>query len=117
MRSLNRYLRAPLRRPRRAPADPGARIGNHTPGSLVAGAACQAREIVRRCLHPLRSLFGPRATDPEIHAIAAASSATTSAARTDGTESAATDARRRYGPRRLIVRLLSATPTFSPQTT
>jgi hypothetical protein len=62
-------------------------------------------------------LFGPRATDPEMHVIAAASSATTSAARTDGAESAAHDARRRRGPRHLIVRLLPATPTFAPRTT
>jgi hypothetical protein len=76
---------------------------------------CQA--LVRRCLDPLRSLFGPRATDPEMHVIATASSATTSAARTDGAESAAHDERRRRGPLRLIVRLLPAAPTFSPRTT
>ena len=40
--------------------------------------------LVRRCLDPLRNLFGPRATDPEIHVIATATSAMTSAAGTDG---------------------------------
>jgi hypothetical protein len=75
------------------------------------------RVLARRCLDPLRSLFGPRATDPEMHVIATASSATTSAAGTDGAESAAHDERRRRGPLRLIVRLLPAAPTFSPRTT
>ena len=73
--------------------------------------------LVRRCLDPLRNLFGPRATDPEIHVIATATSATTSAAGTDGAESAAHDERRRRGPLRLIVRLLPAAPTFAPRTT
>jgi hypothetical protein len=73
--------------------------------------------LVRRCLDPLRSLFGPRATDPEMHVIATATSATTSAAGTDGAESAAHDERRRRGPLRLIVWLLPAAPTFAPRTT
>jgi len=73
--------------------------------------------LARRCLDPIRSLFGPRATDPEMHVIVAASSATTSAARTDGAESAAHEDRRRRGPLRLIVRLLPSAPAFSPRTT
>lgn len=72
--------------------------------------------LARRCLDPLRSLFGPRATDPEMHVIVTASAATTTA-RTDGAESAAHDDRRRRGPVRLIVRLLPAAPTSSPRTT
>jgi hypothetical protein len=88
----------------------------HRPGAVVApfsGLRC----LARRGLRPLRSLFGPRATDREIHAIAASSSATTSSAHADGAESAAHDARRRVGPRRVIVRLLPAAPVFAPQTT
>lgn len=117
MRTLQYVLFLPLRRLFNPPAAPGSWIGDRALGSLVGGITRQASELVGRCLHPLRSLFGPRATDPEIHAIAAASSATTSAARNDGTESAATDARRRHGPRLLIVRLLPAEPSFSPRTT
>lgn len=75
------------------------------------------RALARRCLDPLRSLFGPRATDPEMHVIVTASAATSSAARTDGAESAAHDDRRRRGPVRLIVRLLPGAPTSSPRTT
>ena len=70
----------------RTPADPGPRIGDRSLRGLVGGIARQARALVRRCLRPLRSLFGPRATDREIHTIATASSATTKAARTDGSE-------------------------------
>jgi hypothetical protein len=118
MRTLNRFLLLPLLHHLfRAPADPGARTGDRSLRTLVGGITRQARAIVHRILRPLRRLFGPRATDPEIHVIAAASSATTSAAGTDGSESAAHDARRRRGPRRVIVRLLPAAPTFSPQTT
>jgi hypothetical protein len=73
--------------------------------------------LLLRCLGPLRRLFGPRATDPELLCIAAASSATTSAARADGSVSAANDARCRMGSARLIVRLLPSAPTFAPRTT
>lgn len=115
-RVLDHFLLLPLlNHLLRAPADPGS--GELSTRTLFGGTTRQTRALVRRCLRPLRSLFGPRATDPEIHVIAAASSATTSAAGTDGTESAAHDARRRHGPRRLIVRLLPAAPTSAPQTT
>ena len=118
MRPLDRFLLLPLLSHLfRAPADPSSRIGEQSLRDLVGGVLPQARALVRRCLDPLRKLFGPRATDPEIHVIAAASSATTKSAGTDGTESAAHDARRRHGPRRVIVRLLPAAPTFAPQTT
>jgi hypothetical protein len=118
MLTLNRFLLLPLLHHLfRSPTDPGSRSGERSLRALVGGITQQTRALVRRCLRPLRSLFGPRATDPEIHVIAAASSATTSAAGTDGSESAAHDARRRRGPRRVIVRLLPAAPTFSPQTT
>jgi hypothetical protein len=118
MRTLNRFLLLPLLHHLfRAPADPGPRLGDRSLRDLVGGITRQARALVRRCLRPLRSLFGPRATDPEIHVIATASSATTKAAGTDGSETAAHDARRRRGPGWLIVRLLPAAPTFSPQTT
>jgi hypothetical protein len=118
MPTLNRFLLLPLLQHLfRSPADPGSRNGERPLRALVGGIIHQARALVRRCLRPLRSLFGPRATDPEIHVIAAASSATTSAAKTDGSESAAHDARRRRGPRRVIVRLLPAAPSSSPQTT
>jgi hypothetical protein len=118
MLTLNRFLLLPLLHHLfRSPTDPGSRSDERSLRALVGGITQQTRALVRRCLRPLRSLFGPRATDPEIHVIAAASSATTSAAGTDGSESAAHDARRRRGPRRVIVRLLPAAPTFSPQTT
>jgi hypothetical protein len=121
MRSLDRFLLLPLlshlSRRFSAPAEPSSRIGDRSLRALVGGILPRARALVRRCLAPLRKLFGPRATDPEIHVIAAASSATTKSAGTDGTESAAHDARRRHGPRRVIVRLLPAAPTFAPQTT
>lgn len=118
MRTLIRFLLLPLLIDLfRAPADPGSRNGERSLRVLVGGITRECRAIVRRCLRPLRSLFGPRATDPEMHVIATASTATTKAAGTDGTESAAHDARRRRGPRRVIVRLLPAAPTFSPQTT
>jgi hypothetical protein len=118
MLTLNRFLLLPLLHHLfRSPTDPGSRNGERSLRALVGGITQKTRALVRRCLRPLRSLFGPRATDPEIHVIAAASSATTSAAGTDGSESAAHDARRRRGPRRVIVRLLPAAPTFSPQTT
>jgi len=115
-RILDHFLLLPLLNHLfRAPADPGS--GELPTRTLFGGITRQTRALVRRCLRPLRSLFGPRATDPEIHVIATASSATTSVATTDGTESAAHDARRRRGPHRLIVRLLPAAPTSSPQTT
>lgn len=121
MNELPRSLLLPLLhhliRPFLAPADPAPRIGEPSLRDRVGGIARQARALVRRCLRPLRSLFGPRATDREIHAIATASSATTKAAGTDGSESAAHDARRRIGPRRVIVRLFPAAPASSPQTT
>ena len=118
MPTLNRFLLLPLLQHLfRSPADPGSRTGERSLRALVGGIIHQARALVRRCLRPLRSLFGPRATDPDIHVIAAASSATTSAAKTDGSESAAHDARRRRGPRRVIVRLLPAAPASSPRTT
>jgi hypothetical protein len=118
MPTLNRFLLLPLLHHLfRPPAEPGSRTGEPSLRALVGGITRQARALVRRCLRPLRKLFGPRATEPEMHVIATASSATTSAARTDGSESAAHDARRRRGPRRVIVRLLPAAPTFSPQTT
>ena len=119
MRTIDRFLLLPLLQHLiRDPADPGTRMGERSLQELVGGATTQARALVRRCLRPLRSLFGPRATDPEIHVIATASSATTTkSAGTDGSESAAHDARRRSGPRRLIVRLLPAAPATSPQTT
>ena len=118
MRTLNRFLLLPLlHHVFRAPADPGTRTGDRSLRDLVGGIARQTRALVRRCLRPLRSLFGPRATDPDMHVIATASSATTKAAGTDGTESAAHDDRRRRGPQRLIVRLFPAAPSSSPQTT
>jgi hypothetical protein len=118
MRPLNRFLLLPLLLDLfRAPADAGSRAGDRSLTTLVGGITRECHAVVRRCLRPLRSLFGPRATDPEMHVIATASSATTKAAGTDGSESAAHDARRRRGPRRVIVRLLPAAPTSSPQTT
>jgi hypothetical protein len=118
MRKLTTFLLLPLLQHLfRTPADPGTRIGEHPVRRLVGGIIRQARALVRRCLRPLRSLFGPRATDPEIHVIATSSSATTSAASADGSESAAHDARRRHGPRSVIMRLLPAAPSSSPQTT
>ena len=86
MRTLNRFLLLPLlHHVFRAPADPGTRTGDRSLRDLVGGIARQTRALVRRCLRPLRSLFGPRATDPDMHVIATASSATTKAAGTDGT--------------------------------
>lgn len=119
MRPFDRFLLLPLLTHlfRTSPADPGSRLGARVVRDLLGGIVRQARALVRSCLAPLRKLFGPRATDPEIHAIAAATSATTKAAGTGGSESAAHDARRRHGPRRVIVRLLPAAPTFAPQTT
>jgi hypothetical protein len=119
MRPLNRFLLLPsLRRPARALAEPDPRGPDRRLPDLARGALRHARALVRRYLRPLRRLFGPRATDPEIHVIAVASSATSGAAgAAAGSEAAAHDERRRHGPRHLIVRLLSAAPTFAPQTT
>lgn len=110
MRKLSVFLLLPLLSlPLRTTKDLRNRLGDPSRASLTRGDLARViASLARRSLNAPRRLLSPRATEPEIHVIAAKAHAET----TEATAPA-----RRRPIRTLTPRVLLAAPRVRPQTT
>jgi hypothetical protein len=110
MRKLSVFLLLPLLSlPLRTTKDLRNRLGDPSRAALTRGDLARViASLARRSLNAPRRLLTPKATEPEIHVIAAKAHA-------EATQ--ATPPVRRPTRRILVPRLLPSTPRMRPQTT
>jgi hypothetical protein len=109
MRKLSNFLLLPLLSlPLRLQADNGTRSGEDIPRDPAGDLRVILNTLVRRCLSAPRRLLTHSATAQEIHVI-------TQAADADARQT--TPPARRAGVRRIVPRVLPATPLVRPRTT